>query len=85
MNSRRKHGTFRNNLDMQDHVQVRVIRRRLKVSPEQLADIVRKAGHSIAAISKEAGQRRLSLPKQIPVPPAAVIAVAVTEPELAAD
>ena len=85
MNSRRKHGSFRNNLDMQDHVQVRVIRRRLRVSPEQLADIVRKAGPSIAAISKEAGQRRLSLPKQVAVPPAAVIAASVTEPELAAD
>jgi hypothetical protein len=85
MNDRRKHGAFRSRLDMRDHVQVKVIRRRLKVSPEQLADIVRKAGHSIAAISKEAGQRRLSLPKQAPVPPAAVIAAAVTEPELAAD
>ena len=82
MNSRRKHGTSRNNLDMQDHVQVRVIRRRLKVSSEQLADIVRKAGPSISAINKEAGQRRLSLPKQIPVPPAAA---AVTQPELVAD
>ena len=84
MNDRRKHGAFSSRLDMRDHVQVKVIRRRLKVSPEQPADIVRKAGSSIAAISKEAGQRRLSLPKHIPVPPAAVIAS--TEPaELVAD
>jgi hypothetical protein len=43
-------------------VQVRVIRRRLKLSNEQLASIARKAGNSIAAISKEARRQRLTLP-----------------------
>ena len=66
MITRRKHfGTSRNCLDLRDHVQVRVVRRRLKISDEQLANIVRKAGNSIAAISKEANQQRLSLPKPI--------------------
>lgn len=62
---RRNFGTSRNCLNLRDHVQVRVIRRRLKISDEQLASIVRKSGNSIAAISKEASQQRLSLPKPI--------------------
>ena len=84
MISRRKFGTARNCLDLRDHVQVKVVRRRLKLSSEQLADIVRKSGNSIAAISKEAGQRRLSLPQRVSTPAAAVI-VATEQPELAAD
>jgi len=59
---RKQFGTSRNNLDLRDHVQVRVIRRRLKISDEQLASIARKAGNSIAAISKEARRQRLTLP-----------------------
>ena len=59
---RKQFGTSRNSLDLRDHVQVRVIRRRLKISDEQLASIARKAGNSIAAISKEARRQRLTLP-----------------------
>ena len=59
---RKQFGTFRNSLDLRDHVQVRVIRRRLKLSDEQLASIARKAGNSIAAISREARRQRLTLP-----------------------
>jgi hypothetical protein len=59
---RKQFGTSRNSLDLRDHVQVRVIRRRLKLSDEQLASIARKAGNSIAAISKEARRQRLTLP-----------------------
>jgi hypothetical protein len=59
---RKPFGTSRNSLDLRDHVQVRVIRRRLKLSEEQLASIARKAGNSIAAISKEARRQRLTLP-----------------------
>jgi hypothetical protein len=59
---RKQFGTSRNSLDLRDHVQVRVIRRRLKLSNEQLASIARKAGNSIAAISKEARRQRLTLP-----------------------
>ena len=68
----------RNALDVRDRVQVRVVRKRLKLTDAQLADIIRKSGNSISAISKEAGARQcLSLPKH--TPPAAVIAA--SEPD----
>ena len=76
----RRRNLSRNCLDVRDRVQVKVVRKRLKLTDAQLADIIRTTGHSISAISKEAGARqRLSLPKQ--TPPAAVIAA--TEPEAA--
>jgi len=53
----------RNRLDLNNRVQVRIIRKRLKVSDEQLANVVRTAGNSITAITKEANsRRRLTLP-----------------------
>jgi hypothetical protein len=60
----RRHVTgARNRLDLNNRVQVRIIRKRLKVSDEQLANLVRTAGNSLAAITKEAGsRRRLTLP-----------------------
>jgi hypothetical protein len=66
--------TTRNRLDLNDRVQVRIVRRRLKVSDQQLASLVQKAGSSIAALRKEAGfQRVLTLPSAH-VPSAEVIA-----------
>jgi hypothetical protein len=59
---RRQFTGARNKLDLNDRVQVRIVRKRLKVSNEQLASLVRTAGHSIAAVNKEAGHRqRLTL------------------------
>jgi Protein of unknown function (DUF3606) len=55
---RRKPSYFRNALDLKDRVQVRVLRRRLKLSNGELEGIVRKAGNSIAGISKEAAIAR---------------------------
>lgn len=52
--NRRKPTYFRNSLDLRDKVQVRVLRKRLKLSGEQFANIVRKSGSSISAITKEA-------------------------------
>jgi hypothetical protein len=52
--NRRKPTYFRNSLDLRDKVQVKVLRRRLKLSDEQLDGIVRKSGNSISAITKEA-------------------------------
>jgi DNA-binding XRE family transcriptional regulator len=70
----------RNALDVRDRVQVKVVRKRLKLTDAQLADIIRRTGNSISAISKEAGARqRLSLPKQIP----AAAVIAATEPDAA--
>jgi Protein of unknown function (DUF3606) len=79
---RRPFSGARNNLDLNDRVQVRIVRKRLKVSNEQLASLVRTAGASIAAVSKEASAwRRLTLPASR-MPSASVIA-SVKEPEAA--
>jgi DNA-binding transcriptional regulator YiaG len=52
--NRRKPTHFRNSLDLKDKVQVKVLRKRLKLSNEQFAGIVQKSGNSISAITKEA-------------------------------
>jgi hypothetical protein len=52
--NKRKPTYFRNSLDLRDKVQVKVLRKRLKLSDEQFASIVRKSGNSIPAIVKEA-------------------------------
>ena len=50
---------FRNRLDLADHVQVRVLRRRLRISETELVQIASKFGNSISAISKEVNLQRL--------------------------
>jgi len=57
--NRRQFTGARNKLDLNNRVQVRIVRKRLKVSDEQLADLVRTAGNSIAAVRKEARSKRL--------------------------
>jgi hypothetical protein len=60
---RRQFTGARNKLDLNDRVQVRIVRKRLKISNEQLSSLVRTAGNSLAAVNKEAiSRRRLSLP-----------------------
>ena len=54
--NRRRPTYFRNAMDLKDKVQVRILRKRLKLSPDRFAAIVRKAGNSISAITKEAGR-----------------------------
>jgi hypothetical protein len=49
---------FRNALDLRDKVQVRVLRRRLKLPAPELGNIVRKTGNSLTAIAKEAAVTR---------------------------
>jgi hypothetical protein len=56
---RRQFSAARNKLNLNDRVQVRIVRKRLKVSNEQLSELVRTAGNSITAVRKEAGSRRL--------------------------
>lgn len=51
---RRRPTYFRNSLDLRDKVQVKILRKRLKLSDEQFAGVLRKSGSSIAAITKEA-------------------------------
>ena len=55
--TRRKPTYFRNALDLRDRVQVRILRKRLKLTDTELTAVVRKAGNSLAAISKEAAVR----------------------------
>ncbi|MGJ5118662.1 DUF3606 domain-containing protein [Bradyrhizobium oligotrophicum] len=67
----------RNKLDMADQAQVRVVTKRLKMSPGELAEMVERIGNSIAAITKEVGQQRAA---KASAPEGAVIAsVTVTE------
>jgi hypothetical protein len=56
--NRRKPTYFRNSLDLKEKVQVKVLRKRLKLSEEQFASIVRKSGNSISAITKEAASSK---------------------------
>jgi len=52
--NRRKPTYFRNSLDLRDKVQVKFLRKRLKLSDEQFISVVRKSGSSISAITKQA-------------------------------
>lgn len=54
--NRRKPTYFRSSLDLRDKVQVKVLRKRLKLTDEQFTSIVRKSGTSISAITKEAAK-----------------------------
>jgi len=74
---RSKPQPIRNKLDLTDRTQVRLIKKRLKLSDAELTTIVGRIGNSLSAISKEAALQRatlLSPPSE--VPPAAVIASA---------
>jgi hypothetical protein len=54
---RRKAAHFRSAVDLRDKVQVKVLRKRLKLSEAQLASAVRKSGNSITALVKHAADR----------------------------
>jgi hypothetical protein len=45
---------FRNSLNLRDKVQVKILRKRLKLTDEQFTSVLRKSGISISAITKEA-------------------------------
>ena len=70
---------IRNNLDLTDRAQMRLVRKRLGLSDAELTAIVGRIGNSISAISKGAVQQRANaLPKPADVPSAAVIASAAS-------
>lgn len=79
---RAKPTCLRNKLDLTDRTQVRLVRKRLRMSDAELTEIVGRIGNSIAAISKEVALKRArTIPQPADVPPAAVIAsAAATEP-----
>ncbi|MBR0875033.1 DUF3606 domain-containing protein [Bradyrhizobium tropiciagri] len=68
---------IRNKLDLTDRAQVRLIKKRLKLSDAELTTIVERIGNSLSAISKEATlQKATVLSTPTDVPPATVIASA---------
>ena len=72
---RSKPQPIRNKLDLTDRIQVRLIKKRLKLSDTELSAIVGRIGNSLAAISKEATLQWATAPATpTEVPPAAVIA-----------
>jgi predicted RNA-binding protein YlqC (UPF0109 family) len=66
----------RNKLDMTDHIQVRIVTKRLKLSEGDLTKMVGRIGNSIAALSKEVAQQRAA--KLVPAN-AVIASVTVTE------
>ncbi|GGI31498.1 MULTISPECIES: DUF3606 domain-containing protein [Bradyrhizobium] len=52
--NRSKPTHFRNSLNLRDKVQVKILRKRLKLTDEQFSSVLRKSGISISAIAKEA-------------------------------
>ena len=66
--NRRKPTYFRSSLDLRDKVQVKVLRKRLKLSDEQFAHIARKSEISISAITKEATSSNELQPTDVVVP-----------------
>ena len=73
---RSKPQPIRNKLDLTDRIQVRLIKKRLRLSETELTAIVARIGNSLSAISKEATLLRAVTvpPAPAEVPPAAVIA-----------
>ena len=72
---RSKPQPIRNKLDLTDPIQVRLIRKRLRLSDTELTAIVGRIGNSLSAISKEVAlQRTSALPAPTEMPPAVVIA-----------
>ena len=71
---RTKSQPIRNKLDMADRNQVRVVKKRLRISEAELTRVVSKIGNSISAISKEVAlQRARSLPEPPQLPTSAAI------------
>jgi Protein of unknown function (DUF3606) len=65
---RLKHLTTRNKIDVADASQIRVLKRRLGISSDDLHRVVAKVGNSIAAVTKE-----IELQKPLPLAAAAAV------------
>jgi len=75
----RKLRPIRNTVDLADAKQVRVIKRRFRVSE---AEIVDKIGNSIAAIGKEVALQRAAELAQPSKPQVAPVVASVSEPSV---
>jgi len=58
---------IRNKIDLADSSQVRILRRRLGISADDLQRVVAKVGNSIAAVCKEVESQK-ALPMTEPMP-----------------
>lgn len=73
---------IRNKLDLTDPTQVRLVRRRLRLSDGELTEIIGRIGNSISAITKEVAVQRneasppQASPRSADLPAAEVIASA---------
>ncbi|HTO65038.1 MAG TPA: DUF3606 domain-containing protein [Bradyrhizobium sp.] len=77
---RKKSQPIRNKLDLTDKTQVRLLKKRLRLSEAKLTRIVDKTGNSIAAIAKQAAlQRARQLPEPAHVPAAVLASVTLGE------
>ncbi len=73
---------IRNKIDLADPSQIRILRRRLGISADDLQRAVSKVGNSIAAVCKEIEPRKAPpvtepMPLQIESPPPLEVGVAV--------
>jgi hypothetical protein len=75
---------IRNKLDLADSRQVRSMKRRLRLSEDQLNEIVGRIGNSIAAISKEVALMKAKRRRPTNVVPeaAVMVAAAAAEPSI---
>jgi hypothetical protein len=75
---------IRNQLDLADSRQVRSVKKRLRLSEDQLNEIVGRIGNSIAAISKEVALKNAKRLRPANVVPeaAVIVAAAAAEPSI---
>ena len=74
---------IRNKIDLADPSQIRILRRRLGISADDLLHVVAKVGNSIAAVCKEIEPQKAipvteSVPAQLESPPALEVGVAAS-------
>jgi Protein of unknown function (DUF3606) len=74
---------IRNKIDLADPSQIRILRRRLGISADDLQRVVAKVGNSIAAVCKEIEPQKAPpvtepMSVQIESPPPSEVGVAVT-------
>jgi len=77
---------IRNRLDLSDRAQVRLVRKRYRLSDSELNEVVGRIGNSLSAIGKEVAlQRAKALPQRTDTPPADVIATVTATEQATAD
>ena len=82
---RMKSQPIRNQLDLTDAAQVRSVKKRLRLTEDELNEVVGRIGNSIAAISKEVAMKKARHLSPVPAPVAdAAFVPAIPDPPEAA-